>query len=99
MLQPGESNTVPSRRVRAQSKEENLQSLMSNCLLFISTEMTMFALQMNMFLSRLNGAEIGFTIFDLVTLTKPFILTVSVDREMRSTYSDGVHRFSAPVME
>ncbi|XP_038058171.1 uncharacterized protein LOC119729607 [Patiria miniata] len=34
-------------------------------------------MQMNMFLSRLNGEDIGFTIFDLVTLTKPFILTIA----------------------
>ncbi|XP_022090696.1 uncharacterized protein LOC110979311 [Acanthaster planci] len=33
-------------------------------------------MQMNLFLSRLNGEDIGFTIFDLVTITKPFILTL-----------------------
>ncbi|XP_070555274.1 uncharacterized protein [Ptychodera flava] len=30
----------------------------------------------SMFLSRLNGHAIGYTVFDLVTLTKPFILTM-----------------------
>ncbi|XP_072165926.1 uncharacterized protein [Diadema setosum] len=33
-------------------------------------------MQMNVFLNRLSGDPIGYTIFDLVTITKPFILTI-----------------------
>lgn len=33
-------------------------------------------MQATMFLSRLNGEPVGFTIYDLVILTKPFILTI-----------------------
>ncbi|XP_077981992.1 uncharacterized protein LOC144437000 [Glandiceps talaboti] len=34
-------------------------------------------LMLNMFMSRLNGIAVGYTIFDLVTITKPFILTIA----------------------